>query len=139
MCIKLGTIGFAADGAFAEYVLVPEYTLFKLPDSVNDDMGAFVEPVAVAVRAVKQARIGIGHTVVVIGAGPIGLLVMQAARAAGASKVFVVEPMEARRNLAEKLGADVVIDPGKDAPDKVISGQLFGYGNQRHTSGLNSL
>ncbi len=122
MCVKLGTVGFAADGAFAEYAVLPEYTLFRLPDSVDDDMGAFVEPVAVAIRAVKQARVRIGHDVVVIGAGPIGLLVMQACRNAGASRIFVVEPMEARRILAAQLGADEVIDPNEAAPDKVISG-----------------
>ncbi len=121
MCVKLGTIGFAADGAFAEYVTVPEYTLHKLPDAVDDDMGAFVEPAAVAVRAAKQARVGIGHTVAIIGAGPIGLLTMQVCRIAGASRIFVVEPMESRRDLAVKLGADVAIDPNETSPDKEIS------------------
>ena len=122
MCIKLGTVGFAADGAFAEYTVVPDYTLFKLPDAVDDDAGAFVEPAAVAVRAVKQARVGIGDTVAVVGAGPIGLLVMQVCKAAGAEKVFVIEPMEARRKLAAKLGADETIDPTKDDAGKVIAG-----------------
>ncbi|MFC1671190.1 2,3-butanediol dehydrogenase [Spirochaetota bacterium] len=121
MCMKLGTVGFALDGAFAEYTVVPEYTIFKLPDDVNDDAGAFVEPLAVAVRAVKQARVGIGHTVAVIGAGPIGLLVTQVCKAAGASKVFVVEPQEARRKLAVSMGANAVIDPMETDPGKAIA------------------
>ncbi len=100
MCMKLATLGFAADGAFAEYIVVPKYGLFRLPSTVDDDSGAFVEPLAVAVRAVKRSRIQLGQTVAVIGAGPIGLLVLQVCLTAGASKVFVVEPIQARRKLA---------------------------------------
>jgi (R,R)-butanediol dehydrogenase/meso-butanediol dehydrogenase/diacetyl reductase len=84
MCTRLGTYGFAADGAFAEYGIFHEYSLFRLPDSVTDDMGAFVEPLAVAVHAVKRSRLKVGASVAIVGAGPIGLLVMQACRAAGA-------------------------------------------------------
>lgn len=111
MCLKLGTVGFAWDGAFAEYAILKDYGLLKLPDAVTDDIGAFAEPVAVAVRAVKRSRLAIGDTVAIVGAGPIGLLVMQVCRAAGASKIFVVEPMASRRELAKKLGANYVFDP----------------------------
>ena len=78
--------------------------LHRLPDPVTDDKGSFVEPLAVAVRAVKRSRMKIGDTVVVVGAGPIGLLVLQACLAAGAGRVFVVEPMKARRELASEPG-----------------------------------
>lgn len=121
MCLKLGSTGFAADGGFAEYAVVPDYSLHRLPDTVSDDMGAFVEPLAVAVRAVKRSRLSIGETVAVIGAGPIGLLVMQVCRAAGARQVFVVEPMAARRELAARLGATAVIDPRQIDPGKFIA------------------
>ena len=120
MCIKLGTAGFASDGGFAEYTVVPEYALFHLPDELNDDAGAFVEPLAVAVRAVKRSRLQLGQSVAVIGAGPIGLLVMQVCKAAGASQVFVVEPMAARRELAARLGATQVFDPTTTDPGRVI-------------------
>lgn len=120
MCVKLGTVGFAEDGAFAEYAVVPEYALHKMPDSMSDDEGAFIEPLAVAVRAVNRSRLRLGQTAVVIGAGPIGLLVMQVCQAVGASEVFVVEPMAGRRELAEKLGATHVIDPYEQDPGKTV-------------------
>ncbi len=121
MCLKLGTVAFASDGAFAEFLCVPAYTLLKLPDAVTDDMGAFAEPLAVAVRVVKRTRLELGHSVAVIGAGPIGLLVMQVALAAGASRVFVVEPMAARREMALKLGAALAIDPTAEDAGKAIA------------------
>ncbi len=122
MCMKLGTVGFASDGAFAEYAVVPAYGLFRLPENVSNDAGAFVEPLAVAIRAVKRSRLELGQSVAVIGAGPIGLLVSQVCRAAGASQIFVVEPMDARRNLAARLGASEVIDPTQVDPGKTIAG-----------------
>lgn len=120
MCTRLGTVGFAADGAFAEYGVFQEYSLLRLPDSVTDEMGAFVEPLAVAVHAVKRSRMEIGASTAIIGAGPIGLLVMQACLAAGASRVFVVEPMKARREMALETGAASVIDPTETDPGKEI-------------------
>jgi (R,R)-butanediol dehydrogenase/meso-butanediol dehydrogenase/diacetyl reductase len=83
-------------------------------------MGAFVEPLAVAVHAVKRSRMKIGASVVIIGAGPIGLLVMQACLAAGAGKVFVTEPMKARRKMAVKTGATAVFNPTETDPGKEI-------------------
>jgi (R,R)-butanediol dehydrogenase/meso-butanediol dehydrogenase/diacetyl reductase len=121
MCTKLGTLGFATDGAFAEYGIFHEYSLFKLPDSVTDDMGAFVEPLAVAVHAVRRSRMKIGASVAIVGAGPIGLLVMQACRAAGAGQVFVVEPMEVRREMAAKTGATAVLNPTEADPGREIA------------------
>lgn len=125
MCTKLGTAGFAWDGAFAEYSVLPEYGIFKLPDSITDDIGTFVEPLAVAVHAVKRSRLKIGASVAVVGAGPIGLLVMQACRAAGAGRVFVIEPLLARREIASKTGATSVFDPTRTDVGKEI-GELTG-------------
>jgi len=120
MCTRLGTVGFAADGAFAEYGVFYEYALLKLPETVTDEMGAFVEPLAVAVHAVNRSRMKIGDSVAVVGAGPIGLLVMQACLAAGASRVFVVEPMKVRRDIAAETGAAAGIDPTETDPGKAI-------------------
>ena len=123
MCVRLATVGLAWDGGFAESVVVPEYTVLRLPEEVTYEMGAFAEPLAVAIRAVRRSRLKVGDTAAVIGAGPIGLLVLQAARAAGASRVFVVEPIGKRRELARHLGADDIFDPtgcdvGKEIAEK---------------------
>jgi len=113
LCESLGFNGLAADGGFAEYVNVPTYQLYRLADNMSFQEGALIEPLAVGIHAVKKSRLGLGDTVVVIGAGTIGLAALEAAKAAGASKVFVVEVAEARKLFAEKLGADLVIDPTK--------------------------
>jgi len=126
MCTTLGTVGLAEDGAFAEYGVFTEYGLNRLPDTVTDDMGAFVEPLAVAVHAVNRSGLRIGHSVAVIGAGPIGLLVMQACLAAGAEKVFVVEPLKSRRDMAAKTGAAAVFDPAHTDPGKEIAAHTGG-------------
>lgn len=126
MCLRLATVGLAWDGAFAESVVVPEYTVLKLPDRVTYEMGTFSEPLAVAVRAVKRSRMRMGDTAAVIGTGPIGLLVLQAARAAGASKVFAVEPIRSRRELAKQLGADEVFDPARGDVGKEIAERTEG-------------
>lgn len=126
MCLKLGTVAFARDGAFAQYLTVPAYTLLKLPETVDDEAGAFAEPLAVAVRVVKRAHLVVGQSAVVIGAGPIGLLVMQVARAVGASQVMVVEPMATRREKALELGASLVIDPLAEDAGKVVAAATGG-------------
>ena len=121
MCLKLATIGLAWDGAFAESVVVPEYTIINIPDEVTYEMGAFAEPLAVAVRAVKRSQMKVGDTVAVVGCGPIGLLVLQVAKAAGASKVFAIEPVKKRREMAKQLGAHEVFDPIKSEVGKEIA------------------
>jgi (R,R)-butanediol dehydrogenase/meso-butanediol dehydrogenase/diacetyl reductase len=126
MCLRLATVGLAWDGGFAESVVVPEYTVLKLPEGVTYEMGTFSEPLAVAVRAVKRSRMRMGDTAAVIGTGPIGLLVLQAAKAAGASKVFAVEPIRSRRELAKQLGADEVFDPTQGDVGKEIAERTEG-------------
>lgn len=110
-CLRLATIGIGADGGFAEYAVVPERNVHKLPKGVTYEMGAVVEPLAVAVRAGLRGDIMLGDQVVVIGAGTIGLLVLQVARAAGAAQVFVIETQPFRRELATKLGASATLNP----------------------------
>ena len=97
--------------AYAEKVLLEEWEPIPLPDGVSDEEAAMCEPCAVTVHAVRLSQLKLGDSVVVLGAGPIGLLCMQVARAAGAGKVIVSEPAPARAEAARKLGADAVINP----------------------------
>jgi (R,R)-butanediol dehydrogenase/meso-butanediol dehydrogenase/diacetyl reductase len=120
LCERLGSIGLSADGAFAEHLIVPEYTLFRLPDQISWEAGALSEPTAVALHACKRGRVRPGETVAVVGAGTIGLLVLQAVLACGAERVYVIEPLRGRRRIAEALGAEATLDPLTTAVDKEI-------------------
>ena len=97
-------------GAFAEFVAVPEHIVYRLPGEVSFEHAAMVEPVSVAVHAVARAPMP-ARSAVVVGAGTIGLLVIQALRAAGAGRVIAVDVDEGKLALARKLGADVVLNP----------------------------
>jgi L-iditol 2-dehydrogenase len=99
------------DGALREYLTWPERLLHPLPDELTDAAGAALEPLGVAMHALDLARPRVGETVAVIGAGPIGLLLVELARAAGAAQVIAVEPREHRRVAATDRGADVVLEP----------------------------
>jgi len=122
ICDRLGVLGIDAPGGAAEEVAVPSDRLVALPAGMDLERAAFGEPLSVAVRAVRQGRLAVGESVLVAGAGPVGLAVALVARSAGASRIVVTEPVERRRRLAEQLGfavaepddpsigADVVFD-----------------------------
>jgi (R,R)-butanediol dehydrogenase/meso-butanediol dehydrogenase/diacetyl reductase len=95
-------------GAYAERVIAPASSLFRLPDDVSDEHGALVEPLAVGVHAVRLAEADSGVPAIVLGAGPIGVMTALAARAAGHERLVVVEPGERRRERIEALGFDSV-------------------------------
>ena len=92
-------------GAFAEYIAVPEYIVYKLPPSLSFADAAMLEAVSVALHAVKLSQVKGGETALVLGAGMIGLLVLQAARAAGCSRLIVADVDATRLKLAATLGA----------------------------------
>lgn len=102
-------------GAFAEYVAVPERILYRLPDGLSFSDAAMLEAVSVAIHAVRVAEVKGGETALVIGAGMIGLLILQAAKASGCSRVFVADVDPTRLELARSLGADVVIDSSRES------------------------
>lgn len=120
-CVVLATMGGAADGAFAEYAIARSDCLYKLPDHVTFEQATYAEPLACAVRAVQRSGMEPGATVVVLGAGPIGLLTLQTALACGASKAYVFETVQSRRELAEELGATASFDPREGNPGKLIA------------------
>ncbi|MGE5593931.1 MAG: zinc-dependent alcohol dehydrogenase [Betaproteobacteria bacterium] len=101
------------DGCFADYVAVPEGYAWHVPQGLSYEQAAIAEPLAVAVRAVKRARVAAGDTVVILGAGPVGLLALQVAKASGAS-VVAVDVIAWKLELARNLGADASISGNGD-------------------------
>lgn len=98
-------------GAFAEYISVPARIVYRLPDQIPFEHATMIEAVSVAVHAVGLTPIQLGDTAVVFGAGMIGLLVIQAVRLAGCTRVIAVDPDNARLALAGKLGAAELLNP----------------------------
>jgi (R,R)-butanediol dehydrogenase / meso-butanediol dehydrogenase / diacetyl reductase len=96
-------------GGMAEEAVVNDYNAIKLPDGVTNEQGAMIEPAACAVQAVERAGLRPGDSVLVAGAGPIGALVVLAAQAAGAAKIFVTEPLASRRRRLSQLGLGVTV------------------------------
>lgn len=113
LCDSLGFVGLSGGhGGFAAYSVVPAHMVHKMPDELPMEQGAMVEPAAVALHAVRLSRIKAGDKAAVFGAGPIGLLVVEALRVAGAAEIHVVEPSEQRRTMAMELGATSAVSPG---------------------------
>lgn len=111
LCDNRRVLGVSCDeyrrhGAFAERVAVPQHILYRLPEGLSFQRAALVEPLSVAVHAVHRTRIRLGDTALVVGAGMIGLLVVQALRAAGCGRIVAVDLAPARLELARQLGAD---------------------------------
>jgi len=103
---------FKRNGAFAEYVAVPSWIVAKIPDNMSFVQAALLEPVSIGTHAVNRAPMSRGDTVVVIGAGTIGLFVLQGCRLKG-TKVIVCDINEFRLSIARRLGAELVVNPAK--------------------------
>lgn len=117
LCENLGFHGLAGGGGgFSEYTVVDEYMVHKMPEGLSFEQGALVEPAAVALHAVRSSKIRAGDKAAVFGTGPIGLLVIEALKAAGASEIYAVEVSEERLQKALELGATAVINPKKEDP-----------------------
>lgn len=109
-------------GAFAEYVALPERILYRLPEGVPFEHGAMVEPYSIALHALRLGRVSLNDTVVVVGAGMIGLALLQAARHTGCRELVAVDVAAERLRLAERCGATRVIDAGKEDAVGVVQG-----------------
>lgn len=106
-------IGFAVDGAFAEYMTADERSVYKLPDNLDYQLGALTEPVAVAVQALHKSGLKVGQTAAIFGAGPIGLLVAIAAMQSGVQDLIISDVAEERLTIARELGVKHVLNPTK--------------------------
>lgn len=108
VCRKLQFMGAHCDGAFAEYVKVATRKMYKIPADMDLKLAALVEPVAVAVHDVRRSGLQVGETALIIGGGPIGMLIALIARHTGARKVVISEINEFRCEFARKLGFETV-------------------------------
>ncbi len=122
LCTDLRPLGISRDGGFARYSHVPARYAYRLPDNVPLDEGALVEPVACCLRGIQQAGLNSGDSAVILGAGPIGSILLQLALQAGAARAAVVEPDPIRWARATSLGAELVCHPtdAREADPRVV-------------------
>ena len=127
ICLNVRILGVDVNGAFAQYISVPEANVWKTDRSIPPEIASMQEPFGNAVHATLIEDVA-GKTVSIFGCGPIGLMSIAVARASGASRIFAVEPHRMRLELAEKMGATHLIDPERDDPVQVILDETGGVG-----------
>jgi threonine 3-dehydrogenase len=127
ICQSVKIIGVDANGAFAEYVVIPETNIWKLDPSLPREYASILDPLGNAVHTVLAGDIA-AKTVAIVGCGPIGLFAIAVARACGAAAVYALEVSEHRRKLAHAMHADFVLDPSKDDAANIIREQTDGVG-----------
>ena len=127
-CENLKATGVTINGAFAEYVKTKAENVYKVTEGFNLDEAALIEPLACCVRGIDQAKVRTGDTVAIVGAGPIGLILLQLVKLAGASMVIQTDMEDARLKLARNLGADHTINVAEEDPVEDIKRLTGGYG-----------
>jgi len=120
LCENLITLGINKNGGFAEYSSVPERNIYKITDNLSFAQGALAEPLACAMRGIEVSNIKQGDTVLILGAGGMGNLVMQLASIAGAANVLISEPIKKRREIALEYGATEVFNPAEQNIEKEV-------------------
>ena len=133
ICMSRTAIGYEYDGGFQEYMRIPgvairQGSVFKTPPNLSFDVSALIEPLACCYNGNRRSQIKLGDTVVIIGAGPIGLMHLQLARLAGASKIIVSELIDDRRTLAKEMGADICVNPQKENLEEIVMAETEGIG-----------
>lgn len=128
LCEHYDYIGSRRNGAFAEYVTAPVKNLIALPESISFKEGAVVEPAAVVLHGLRNAKIEAGDTVCVLGCGSIGLLAVQLSKALGAVKVIASDIDEEKLALAKTLGADIAVNPSKQDLEDIVKKQTARLG-----------
>ena len=111
LCPDLVNLGIKANGGFAQYAKVKETYVYHLPEDLDLESASFTEPLSCCLHGIDLTQIKLGDSVIILGAGPIGLLMVQLVKISGAEKVISVDPMKKRRNLAIQLGADLALVP----------------------------
>ncbi len=128
LCQSIKTLGEHLDGGYAKYNISPASSLYKMPDKMPFEAGIMAGPISCVVNCVKRAQIKPGDTVVIVGAGPMGLLYLQLLRDSEAARVIVCEVKDKRIEDAKEFGAKFVIDPKKEDPVEVVKSLTDGRG-----------
>ena len=113
-CENLKALGVNLNGGFAEYSILPTSQAYILPDDFDLSIASFAEPLSCCLRGIEHADIKSGNSVVIIGGGSIGLLMVQLAKNCGAAKVILIEPDQSKQVLSVELGADFALDPKEE-------------------------
>ena len=133
LCVDLAPMGFHYNGGMAEYTVIPERALknghlVKVPDTIKPEIAALAEPLSCAVNSIEQCKIQKGDSVLIMGAGPMGILNACAARSAGAGKIIMTELNESRLKQARNFNIDILLHPGKENLKNTVLEQTNGYG-----------
>jgi 2-desacetyl-2-hydroxyethyl bacteriochlorophyllide A dehydrogenase len=120
LCVNLSSMGVHINGADAEYCVMLESNVYKIPDNVSFEAAAFTEPLACAVHGLELGHVQHGDTVLILGAGGMGNLLTQLCALAGAARIIVSEPIAHRREIALENGATHVLDPINQDIDKEL-------------------
>ncbi len=127
ICQNVKIIGVDANGAFAEYVVIPESNIWKLDPSIPEEYASILDPLGNAVHTVLAGEIA-AKSVAITGCGPIGLFSIAVARACGATQIFALEVNEHRRKIAKQMNPDFVLDPTKDDVHEIVMDNTGGTG-----------
>lgn len=126
-CLNWQGIGVTRSGGFAEYINVPARACYHLPENMTDQQAAFIEPLSCVVYALKRFPVSPADNVLIIGAGPMGLLLVQALRHSGAANITVTEKQPARLNKAQSMGASNVVIANDKQTETLKRIQEYGY------------
>ncbi|MBN1681613.1 MAG: zinc-dependent alcohol dehydrogenase family protein [Anaerolineae bacterium] len=137
-CQNLAAVGVTRSGAFAEYVTVPESNVFPIGD-LSFAAAALVEPLACVVWGLKRVSVQPGDSVLIFGAGPMGCLVAQAVRSAGAARVVITDLVPSRLDIAHDLGATDVLPAGQHQAERITALAPLGYDIVADATGIASV
>lgn len=126
-CLNWEGVGITRPGGFAQYVAVPARAVYRIPDSLTEAQAAFIEPVSCVVHGLNRLRVWPGDEVLIFGAGPMGLLLVQALRHSGASQVVVVEKQPDRLALAGQVGATATIAADSNQAEALRALAPYGF------------
>jgi L-iditol 2-dehydrogenase len=128
LCRRLHFCGsFPDDGSLCEWMLMPAHTCFPIPDSIDDAGAALLEPLGIAIHAIDLAKLQVGNTVAILGAGCIGLYCLQLAKLSGAHPIFVIDQYDWRLRVAERYGA-IPINFTQSDPVRAVLAETGGRG-----------